>query len=48
MSKYDYDKVKEGQNADITIGDRKYTGKVTKISHIATTNEKGSTLISPQ
>lgn len=46
VSKYDYDKVKEGQNADITIGDRKYTGKVTKISHIATTNEKGSTLIS--
>ena len=45
VSKYDYDKVKEGQNADITIGDRKYTGKVTKISHIATTNEKGSTLI---
>ena len=46
VSKYDYDTVKEGQNADITIGDRKYTGKVTKISHIATTNEKGSTLIS--
>lgn len=46
VSKYDYDKVKEGQNADITIGDRKYTGNVTKISHIATTNEKGSTLIS--
>lgn len=46
ISKYDYAKVKEGQNADITIGDKKYTGKVTKISHIATTNEKGSTLIS--
>lgn len=46
VSKYDYDKVKEGQSAEITIGDKKYTGKVTKISHIATTNEKGSTLIS--
>lgn len=46
VSKYDYDKVKEGQTADITIGDKKYTGKVTKISHLATTNEKGSTLIS--
>lgn len=46
VSKYDYDKVEEGQSADITIGDKKYTGKVTKISHIATTNEKGSTLIS--
>ena len=45
VSKYDYAKVKEGQSADITIGDKKYTGKVTKISHIATTNEKGSTLI---
>ena len=46
VSKYDYDKVKEGQKADITIGDKKYTGRVTKISHLATTNEKGSTLIS--
>ena len=46
VSKYDYAKVKEGQTADITIGDKKYTGKVTKISHLATTHEKGSTLIS--
>lgn len=46
VSKYDYAKVKEGQTADITIGDKKYTGKVIKISHLATTNEKGSTLIS--
>ena len=46
VSKYDYAKVKAGQKADITIGDKKYTGKVTKISHFATTNEKGSTLIS--
>ena len=45
VSKYDYAKVKEDQTADITIGDKKYTGKVTKISHIAITNEKGSTLI---
>ena len=45
VSKYDYAKVKEGQTADITIGDKKYTGKVIKISHLATTNEKGSTLI---
>ena len=45
VSKYDYAKVKEGQTADITIGD-KNTGKVIKISHLATTNEKGSTLIS--
>ena len=46
VSKYDYAEVKEGQTADITIGDKKYTGKVIKISHLATTNEKGSTLIS--
>ena len=45
ISKYDYDKVKTGQAADITIGDQKYTGKVSKISHLATTNEKGSTLV---
>lgn len=46
ISKYDYDKVKEGQTADITLAGKTYEGKVTKVSHIATQNEKGASLIS--
>ena len=45
ISKYDYDKVKEGQSADITLAGKTYEGKVTKVSHIATQNEKGASLI---
>ena len=46
ISKYDYDKVKEGQSAEITMADRTYEGKVTKVSHIASPNEKGTPVIS--
>ena len=46
VSKYDYDKVKEGQSADITIAGKIYEGEVTSISHVATQNEKGASLIS--
>ena len=46
VSKYDYDKVKEGQSADITIAGKTYEGEVTSISHAATQNEKGASLIS--
>ena len=46
VSKYDYDKVKEGQSADITIAGKTYEGEVTSISHVATQNEKGASLIS--
>lgn len=46
ISKYDYDKVKEGQEAEITLADRSYKGTVTKVSHIAVPNEKGTPLIS--
>ena len=45
ISKYDYDKVQEGQSADITLAGKTYEGKVTKVSHIATQNEKGASLI---
>ncbi|MDO4276472.1 MAG: efflux RND transporter periplasmic adaptor subunit [Eubacteriales bacterium] len=48
VSKYDYDKVKEGQKAEITLADRKYSGTVTKVSHIAVPNEKGTPLISAE
>ena len=46
VSKYDYDKVKEGQSAKITLAGKTYEGEVTNISHIATQNEKGASLIS--
>lgn len=46
VSKYDYDKVKEGQSADITVAGKTYEGEVTGISHVATQNEKGASLIS--
>lgn len=42
VSKYDYDKLKEGQKAAITIADRTYKGTVSRISKMATTNEKGA------
>lgn len=46
ISKYDYDKVKEGQSAEITVAGKDYEGEVTSISHVATQNEKGASLIS--
>lgn len=46
ISKYDYDKVKEGQKAEITMADKTYEGTVSKVSHIAVPNEKGTPLIS--
>ena len=45
ISKYDYDKVKEGQSAQITLAGKTYEGEVIKISHAATQNEKGASLI---
>ena len=42
----DYDKLKEGQSADITLAGKTYEGEVTSISHVATQNEKGASLIS--
>lgn len=46
VSKYDYDKLKEGQSAEIMLAGKTYEGEVTSISHIATQNEKGASLIS--
>lgn len=45
ISKYDFDKLKEGQKAEITMGDRSYQGTVSKINRIASTNEKGTAVI---
>ena len=46
LSKYDYDTVQEGQKAEITLGDNTYEGTVTRMSHIAVQNEKGTPVIS--
>ena len=46
VSKYDYDKLKEGQSADITLAGKTYEGEVTSISNVATQNEKVASLIS--
>lgn len=46
VSKYDYDKLAEGQKAEITLGDYTYQGTVSRISRVATPNEKGAATIS--
>lgn len=46
VSKYDYDKLKEGQKASISIASHTYTGTVSSISKVAATNEKGAPVIS--
>lgn len=46
VSKYDYDKIEENQKAEITLAGKTYEGTVTSVSHIATQNEKGASLIS--
>ena len=38
--------MKEGQKAEITLGDNTYEGTVTRMSHIAVQNEKGTPVIS--
>ncbi|MDD7218877.1 MAG: efflux RND transporter periplasmic adaptor subunit [Clostridia bacterium] len=48
ISKYDYDSVKTGQKAEITIGGHTYKGTVRKMSHIAVQNEKGTSVITAQ
>lgn len=46
VSKYDYDKLKEGQKATISIASHSYLGTVSSISKVAQTNEKGAPVIS--
>lgn len=46
VSKYDYEKVKDGQKAKITIAGKEYDGTVTGISKIALPNEKGTPVLS--
>lgn len=39
ISKYDIDEIKPGQRADIDVSGRKYTGKVSRINHVATSED---------
>lgn len=41
----DYEKMKIGNTATITVGDYEYTGKLTKVNKIATENAKGNPVI---
>lgn len=45
ISKYDFDKVHEGQKATVTLGSKKYNGTINKVSRIAIPNEKGAPTI---
>ena len=45
ISKYDFDKVKEGQKATVKLGDKKYNGTIEKVNRIAVPNEKGAPTI---
>lgn len=48
LTKYDLEDVKEGQKADISLGGSTYTGTVSKISRVATTNSAGAAVINAE
>jgi len=45
ISKYDLEKIKVGQSAEIIIVGNEYKGKLVRINKIATTNENGTTTV---
>ena len=45
VSPDDYEKMKVGNKATVTVGDYKYEGKLTKVNKIAVNNEKGNPVI---
>ena len=45
VTKYDLEKISEGQDVDITIAGHDYNGTVTKISKVATTNTSGASIV---
>lgn len=45
VSKYDIEKLEIGQKADITINGKSYTGEVSSISKVASTNNAGAVVI---
>ncbi len=45
ISKYDLDKIKEGQNVDVTVAGNTYQGVVSKISKMAVNNSTGTPVV---
>lgn len=45
LSKYDLEKVKEGQEAELTIAGASYKGKVTKINRMAQNNQQNTPVV---
>lgn len=45
VTKYDLEKVKIGQKADLTIAGNAYEGEISKIYHMATKNAAGSSIV---
>ena len=45
LTRYDLEKVQEGQQATVTIAGREYRGRVSRIAHNAVTNERGGTVV---
>ncbi|MGN1171284.1 MAG: efflux RND transporter periplasmic adaptor subunit, partial [Lachnospiraceae bacterium] len=48
LSKYDLEKVTEGQKAEVTVAGKKYDGVVSKINHVAEKNDAGTRLVTAQ
>lgn len=48
VSKYDLEKISVGQKAIITLLGNEYSGEVTRINRVATTNEKGTTVVAAE
>ncbi len=48
VSKYDLEKLKEGQEADITVAGSLYQGKISKISKIAENNQSGTPVVAAE
>lgn len=46
LSKYDLEKVKTGQVAEVVINGKTYAGEVTKINRLAKANQAGATMVS--
>ncbi|MCI8415902.1 MAG: efflux RND transporter periplasmic adaptor subunit [Lachnospiraceae bacterium] len=45
VTRYDLEKMEEGQTATITMAGREYTGTVTRLSRLAEKNEKGTPVV---
>lgn len=48
VTRYDLEKLETGQSAEITVAGETYSGTVSKLSHLAATNEKGTPVVSAE